>query len=165
MDRLESKPKLLSVTRKVNILPGCCREAVRELREEIRRISPHGKPLSEIYLAKATENLNNLIRCMVRSATELWTKRDKVTGAELLVNDEELSDQQFTHRTSSHKSSARYEARNSSKLAEIPDVEVGDQVYVKSDLTKSKARDPFLVIGTDKPTKEATLQKIIDNPR
>ena len=37
-------------------------KCIRELREQLVRLSPHGGPVSEVTLAKATDNLNCIIR-------------------------------------------------------------------------------------------------------
>ena len=42
----------------------------------------------------------------------------------------------------------------------IPDIKIGDEVYIKSDASKSKARDPFVIIKIDQENKEATVQKL-----
>ena len=55
-------------------------KAIRELREEIVKLSPHGGKISETILAKATMNLNLRIRHTGHSARELWIKRDQTCG-------------------------------------------------------------------------------------
>ena len=50
--------------------------AIKELRQELVKLSPHGGRVSEKTLALATENLNSRIRHLGRSAKELWTSRD-----------------------------------------------------------------------------------------
>ena len=52
----------------------------------------------------------------------------------------------------------KYASRNG-KSASLPTLQVGDMVYVKSDRSKSKARDSFFILGLDEPNKMATIQK------
>ena len=46
-------------------------KAIRELRDQLLRISPQGGPFSEVTLARATDNLNSMIRHAGISAKEL----------------------------------------------------------------------------------------------
>ena len=66
-------------------------KAIRELRE-VLKLSPKGGPISVITLAKATANLNNIIRFSERSSTELWTNRYSTTEEHLTITDDQLSD-------------------------------------------------------------------------
>ena len=56
-------------------------KAIRELREEIVKLTPHGGKISGSVLAKATRNLNSRIRHTGCSAGELWVKRDQNTSS------------------------------------------------------------------------------------
>ena len=47
-------------------------KCIRELREQLVCLSPHGGPVLEVTLAKDMNNLNCLIRHMERSAKELF---------------------------------------------------------------------------------------------
>ena len=70
-----------------------------------------------------------------------------------------MADLQFGVRQSSHLSSARYAARHSQKSVVIPEIKVGDLVYVKSDRSKAAARDSYVVLSIDTTRLEATVQK------
>ena len=124
-------------------------KCIRELREQLVRLSPHGGPVSEVTLAKATNNLNCLIRHTGRSAKELFFSRDQLTSSNLYLDDHDLADLQFGACQSSHSSSARYAARHSQKPVVIPELKVGDLVYVKSDRSKAAARDSYVVLSID----------------
>ena len=134
-------------------------KCIRELREEMVRLSPHGGKISEMTLAKATRNLNSRIRYSGYSARELWVKRDQDSGKGLQFEDEELSDLQHKMRVKSHESSAKYESRNAEKV-KIPKVKIGDRVFVKSDASKNKIRDQYLLLNFVPNKNEAELQKI-----
>ena len=107
-------------------------KAIRELREQIIKLSPHGGPISEATLARATCHLNSLFRYSGRSAKELWLSRDQTSGDNLIINDLEISDSQFKARKASHLSSARYSSRNGAPLS-VPTFRIGDMVFVKTD--------------------------------
>ena len=139
-------------------------KAIRELREEIVKLSPHGGKVSETVLAKATRNLNSRIRHTGCSARELWVKRDNNSGQSLQFDDEEISDVQYKMRIKSHEYSARYESRNAPRVV-IPDVKIGDRIYIKSDGSKSKARDPYVVLWFVPNKNEIEVQKLLDKNR
>ena len=123
-------------------------KAIRELREQITKLAPHGGPISDAMLARATSHLNSLVRYSGRSAGEVWLSRDQITGDNILVNDLELSDTQFNARQGSHLSSARYSSRNGPSLS-LPKFQTGDMVFVKTDRFKSKVRDSYYIIKTN----------------
>ena len=133
-------------------------KAIRELREQLVRLSPHGGPVSDATLARATAFLNTVIRHTGRSAKELWMSRDQLSGENIQLNDRSISDSQFQKRQAGHLPSAKYASRNG-QAALSPTLQVGDTVFVKSDRSKSKARDSFFVLGLNENQKIATIQK------
>ena len=139
-------------------------KAIRELREEIIKVSSKGGKISETQLCKATMNLNFKIRHTGHSAKELWVKRDQNFGQNLEFEDKDLSDIQYKMRVQSHDSSARYESRNAKKVV-LPQVKIGDKIFIKSDGSKSKARDPYLVLAFVPNKNEIEVQKFLDKNR
>ena len=133
-------------------------KAIRELRDQIIKLSPHGGPISDATLARATCHLNSLVRHSGRSARELWLSRDQVSGDNLIINDLEISDAQFKARKASHLSSARYSSRNGASPS-VPTFKVGDMVFVKTDKSKSKVRDSYYVLEVNDGNQLATIQK------
>ena len=89
--------------------------AISGLLNEIKRIQPTGRPLSASTLALATAALNARSRSSGLSATEMWTKRDQLTGEELPVHDRTLLPDKHANRMSSYLSSAKYKARGVSQ--------------------------------------------------
>ena len=133
--------------------------AIKELRQELVKLNPHGGPASEKTLALATENLNSRIRHLGRSAKELWTSRDQVSGANLALDDQDISDKQHAMRLASHTSSATYASRQAPPVSP-PHIHPGQPVFIKSDRCKSKARDKYMVLSVDSSKGLATLQKL-----
>ena len=133
-------------------------KAIRELREQIIRLSPTRGPISEATLARAISHLNALIRYSGKSALELWMSRDQASGLNIQLNDSDLSNSQHSARTQSHPSSASYSSRNG-KAKPIPQFKVGDMVFVRSDRSKSKARDSYVITAVNKEQHIATIQK------
>ena len=156
---LEPLGIFLEIGRPKNINKNAPAEkAIRELREQLVRLSPHGGPVSEATLARATAFLNGLIRHTGRSAKELWLSRDQLSGANIHLDDKDISDTQFANRQLSHIPSSKYASRNG-KPANVPDLHIGDTVFVKSDRSKSKARDSYFILSLDDKNQLATLQK------
>ena len=67
---------------------------------------------------------------------------------------------QYQARLKNHEYSASYKARHTSTPAPDPDLKIGDKVYVKSDLSKNKARDLFIVLQLNKEKEIASLQNL-----
>ena len=139
---------------------GCAERAVAELKKHILNISPMGGPISSVTLAKAVANLNKVIRHNDLSSNEIWTSRDQSTGSNLHLDDEMLSDKQHKMRRESCASTAKYNARGSTKVPE-DNFEKGEIVYVKSDISKSQLRQRYVIIEVDKVKKEAKIQKLL----
>ena len=133
-------------------------KAIRELREQIVKLSPTGGPISPSTLARATAFLNAIIRHAGKSSKELYLSRSQDSGKNLLLDDKEISDTQFSARQKSHPSSASYASRNG-KPAIKPTLNVGDTVFIKSDRSKSRARQSFSVLSLDNVNQLATVQK------
>ena len=157
---LQDNGILLDIGHAKNINKNAVAEkAIRELREQIVCLSPQGGPISEVTLAKATDHLNNIIRYIGRSAKELYLARDQDTGVNLQLDDSIISDKQFNHRQASHNSSSNYTARHCGRQAQIPELQVGDSIFIKSDRSKSQARDPFIILDVNEAKEEALVQK------
>ena len=74
--------------------------------------------------------------------------RDQLSGENIQLNDQNISDSQFQKRQAGHLPSAKYASRNGPP-ATSPDLHIGDTVFVKSDRSKSKARDSYFVLNLD----------------
>ena len=137
-------------------------KAIGELRTELIKVSPGGGPFSAKSLAKAVFNLNNRIRHTGRSARELWVRRDQTSFQGLNFQDQDISDAQLQKRLSHHESAAKFASRNGPPVA-LQTINVGDRVFIKSDKSKSKARDPYLVLSHVPNKPEVTVQKLLDH--
>jgi hypothetical protein len=65
-------------------------------------------------------------------------------------------------RTSSHLSSSKYSARGAPPVV-LPSVQVGDIVFIKSDRSKAKARDSYIVLDVNSQKAVAKLQKFLQS--
>ena len=115
-------------------------KTMQELREEIRKVSPEGKPISNIQLQLATEKLNMRIRSQNLSAREIFFKRRQETGESIDINDELFSNLQ-------HQQRMKYnQIANKSSAPDIhPTPKLHSLVFLKQDKTKTKSRDLYMV--------------------
>lgn len=125
-----------------------CEKAIEELHGELVRLQPLGGKVTEATLACAVSNLNSRIRHNNLSAVEMWTQRDMSTGSQLSISDKELIDEKVAERRKSHLASAKYKARGKDTVI-LPDVKIGDVVFLYSDRSKLKEREKYLVVKID----------------
>ena len=133
-------------------------KAIEELRSEIVRIQPLGGKVSQATLASAVSNLNSRIRGNKLSAFEIWTQREMTSGTQLKLDDDSLIKSKIETRISHHESSSKYKGRGKTS-EKLPDVKVGDIVYLYIDRNKSKSRDKYLVVNIN--AEYAYVQKFV----
>ena len=131
---------------------------IRELREQLVCLSPQVGAVNESTLARATAFLNSVIRHTGRSANELWRSRDQLSGANIQMNDQDISNILFEKRQPSHLPSAKNTPREGNPVS-LHSLQVGSMVCVKDDCSKSKTRDSYFVLNLDKDTQIATVLK------
>ena len=129
----------------------------RELELELLRLDPTGSPISQSLLQEALKNLNMRIRNRNLSSQEMLFCRDQSTGKQLTVDDAALSEQQQFIREQNHLHSSRSKARGAAS-ANNARIAKGDLVYIKSEGSKNKSRDMYLV--TDVMNNMAAIQKL-----
>ena len=71
---------------------------------------------------------------------------------------QDISRLQQQKRLSTHQSSALYQSRSAPPV-KLPVLKLGDEVVVKSDRSKSAARDVFVVLQVDNSKSTAVIQK------
>ena len=67
-------------------------------------------------------------------------------------------------RLKSHKSSAKYQS-GGAPLVKIPQVKIGDRIYIKSDGSKNRARDQYVILRFVPNKNEVEVQKFLDKNR
>lgn len=80
----------------------------------------------------------------------MWTQRDQFSNNQLPVADHELILSQQELRQKNHIHSERAKCP-SGRFPALPNLCVGDVVYLRCDLNKSKSRDRYLVAEVDPP--------------
>ena len=75
------------------------------------------------------------------------TKRDQFTNHQLSVDDINLIIEKHDQHTRNHDASAISKSTLPAKVS--PDIEVGNLIYIASDLSKAKQRDRYLVVKVD----------------
>ena len=122
----------------------------QELEEELRKLSPEGKPISQATLAQAQLQVNKKIRRQGKlSAYEIHAARDGNTGENLHLNDQDIRTDHLQGRKAARK------PVNSTP----PVIQVGDTVVMKEKQNKHKAREAFVVTGLEK--NEIQAQKLL----
>ena len=118
--------------------------AIKEFRKEWLRLKPEGDSLSEQERAQITANMNRRIRSNGLAPKEFVLKRSLSDHKPITVQDNEEGERQFERR---EQANAKQLIRDqvSKQLPDIPDLKKGDLVYIIADLSKSRAREQYLV--------------------
>ena len=120
-------------------------KAVQELEIELLKQNPSGGAISNTTLAIATARLNERIRFGGLSAREKWCKRDQFTNVQIPIDDQQLIITQHEQRLANHPYSLK--AKNPKGFQASPQsLCVGDLVYLKSDKSKVRARDRYIIV-------------------
>ena len=122
--------------------------AIGELDAELRRLQPLGGKITETTLARAIGNMNNLIRHSKLTASEAWTKRDRSSGEELNISNDELIKIKYKQRISNHEASAKHKSHGKSKPT-YPRIAVGQLVFLFSDYSKVRSREKYMILEVD----------------
>ena len=123
---------------------------VKEVHKEINKAGFLNEQINDIQLMVVLKNINSRVRDRGLSAKEMCFMRDQATNKNIVQNDVDLRQTQHEKRIASH---------NKANNDEGIDVDVGDHVMIKDQISKLKPREKFVIVSQseDKPT--VTLQK------
>ena len=129
-------------------------KACYEIEQELKRIEPDGRPISNTTLQIAVTHLNNKLRRNGQiSAYEIHFNRDMHTGKNLNLNYDKIREEQINVRKV-------HNSKYNDKLAnDKSNPQPGDIVIVRDKPDKHKANDVFLVSNSQDD--KVTMQKII----
>ena len=119
--------------------------AIKEFRKEWLRLKPNGESLNDIELATITSTINSRIRLNGLAPKEVMLKRSIHDHHDIQVQDVSESSDQYKRRVKSNNQ-AKLKDSLIYKRPLNPDINVGDLVYLKSDLSKSRAREEYIVV-------------------
>ncbi|CAC5388159.1 unnamed protein product [Mytilus coruscus] len=122
-------------------------KAIAEFEDELLREERHQSPLSENTLVIATTRLNSRLRQIGLSSRELWTQRNQFTHEQVPISDINLIRAQHESRNKNHGFSEISKCSRPGRP--IPDVSIGDMVYLYADRSKTQSRDRYLVGALD----------------
>ncbi|CAC5408989.1 unnamed protein product [Mytilus coruscus] len=122
-------------------------KAIAELEDELLREDRDHSPLSENTLGIATTRLNSRFRQRGLSSRELWTQRSQFTHEQLPISDMNLIRAQHEARNKNHGFSEIFKCSRPGRP--IPDISIGDLVYLYTDRSKTQSRDRYLVVARD----------------
>ena len=121
--------------------------AIKEFRKEWLKLKPSGSLLSELERAQITAFMNKRIRLNGLAPKEFVFKRDLKSHSPLIVNDCTEGDAQFKRRSEVNKK--QFVRDSITKVVpEENTFKIGDLVYIKHDLSKSRAREQYIVTKT-----------------
>ena len=118
--------------------------AIKEVRKEWLRFKPSGDLLNETELAIITSTINSRVRQNGLAPKEMMLKRSLHDHKPITIDDSNESSMQYDRRTLANEKIAFKDKLTLNKKTHA--VNVGDLVFLKTDLSKSKARDEFIVI-------------------
>ncbi|XP_033125265.1 neural-cadherin-like [Anneissia japonica] len=102
----------------------------------------------DVFSVMDVEGKSNMVDVRGLSARELWFQRDQFTNEQIDFSDLQLISQQHQQRQDNHPYSEK--SKNTAQVPPaIPDLYVGDLVYLHKDLDKSKARSRYLIASID----------------
>ena len=129
-------------------------KACFEIEQELKRIEPDGRPISNTTLNQAVSMLNQRLRRKGNiSAYEIHFNRDMFQGTNLNLNYDELRRDQLENRK------VQNEKLNAQKEKIPNNVNIGDTVIVRNESNKHAAKDIYII--TDKEKQSVSMQKII----
>ena len=117
---------------------------IRELEDELRKLSPEGSAVQEDTLLLATKFLNERIRQHGFSANELLFRRKQESNQELDLKDSELKLKVYEKRKESHIPSSKSKA-TVKQPADLPIVAVGQVGFIKQEKSKHAVRPSYFV--------------------
>lgn len=117
---------------------------IKEFRKEWLRLKPNGEPLSEVERAQITNIINKRIRLHNLAPKEIMLKRSLSDHKTVDVTDSIESKVQFDRRTKANNQQFIRDSIEKSMPKSV-NVQVGDLVYIKDDLNKSRSREEYIV--------------------
>ena len=118
--------------------------AVKEFLKERLRLNPMGGPITETERILITKLMNTRIRDRGVAAKEILLRRDLVTNKPIDISDPELAEEQFTKRKQSH--AKHFEQLAGEHRQKIEKFKIGDRVYIRSSLVKTKGREEHKIV-------------------
>ena len=119
--------------------------AVREFLKERLRLKKEGGPITEVERCLIMRNINNRIKNRGLAPKEILLRRDLISNEPKDIDDEKLSEIQNEKRLNDHEVNERCKATYL-KEPNSPVIKVGDQVFIRNDLTKLRGREQYKVV-------------------
>ena len=135
---------------------------MQELETEIKKLSPTQNFVSLKLLAKATTTVNEKIRKQGLSAKEILFSRDQYSHDNLQLEDRSISEEVMKDRNINNTYSALSKAQVL-KTATSAMAKKGQVVFLKSDGSKLRARDLYLVTNLSDKDDMVTICKILNS--
>lgn len=127
---------------------GTVDNAIKELEQELIKLSPHESAVNDALLAMATKSMNSKIRNRDLSASEILFARENKTNNNLHFKDNDLADKQQNTKSINNVHSQNSKFKGCTKQTYQPNK--GDTIVLVNDKDKTKSRDVFLITNTMK---------------
>ena len=118
--------------------------AIKEFRKDWLWFKPDGSSLNDSERARITAIMNKRIRQNGLAPKEMMLKRSLSNHCHLEIDDEAEGDNQLQRRTSANRKQLVKDSVTKQCVVP-PKLSVGDLVYVREDLSKSRAREQYIV--------------------
>ena len=123
---------------------------IAELKREILNIVAKDDPLTPTTLALATRMLNQRIRANGKSALEILTSRDMMTGEQFQMTTDDIKEEITERRETQHKHDLTCKGKSRSKV-EFQQYKAGDLVMMREMADLSKKREVYRVSQKKRP--------------
>ena len=117
---------------------------IAELKREILNIVSASETLDPSLLAWAVRNLNTRVRKSGKSAMEIVTSRDIMTGKDIIIDTDQHLGEMASRREAQHKENMKTNLRTRVQIP-VPTFNVGDIVMYREMSNLNKSRDTFVV--------------------
>lgn len=118
--------------------------ANKEVEKEILRKWPSGRAVNNIELAIVMKTINSRIRYNGYAPMEILLRRDLISHEEKEIRDQEIIEKQAGNRETSSQHQEKF-LEKSRKKTPAQSFSIGQLVFIRSQLSKLKSRELFIV--------------------
>ena len=120
----------------------------KEIQKEILRLKPLGGSITSEDLLTVQKNTNDRIRNRNYASKEIFLRRDLISNKPAAIDDEKLSQYQFSLRLKQHQYNLTFNSKTKKK-SDAQNFKVGNLIFLKSSLSKEHARDLYIIDSID----------------
>ena len=122
---------------------------IKEFEKETLRYDPELKFLKEIHIINILKAMNTRIRHQGKSSQEMLLRREMLENKKINIIDKQLANKQQENRRQQSKYQQTFQAKHKKETIE-QDLQVGDFVFIRKQLSKHKARELHVIHDSKK---------------